>query len=118
LIEKHNHGHSHDHSHDHNNEHEHGAHDHETTNINITSAYLHVLGDMLMSVGVVIASIIIYWKPSYHIADPLCTYLFSIIICFTTIPVFKECVNVMLEATPETIDIEQLEEDILNLDGV
>lgn len=73
---------------------------------------------MLMSVGVVIASIIIYIKPSYHIADPLCTYLFSIIILFTTIPVFKECINVMLEATPETIDVEKLEEDILALEGV
>lgn len=61
-----------------------------------------------MSVGVVIASIIIYFEPSYQIADPLCTYLFSIIICVTTIPVFKECVNVMLEATPESFDVEKL----------
>ena len=73
---------------------------------------------MLMSVGVVIASIIIYLKPSYHMADPLCTYLFSVIILFTTIPVFKECINVMLEATPESIDVEKLEEEILNLEGV
>lgn len=93
---EHHHDHSHDHSHDHGHKHEHQ----ESGNINLTSAYLHVLGDMLMSVGVVIASIIIYLKPEYHIADPLCTYLFSIIICVTTIPVFKECVNVMLEATP------------------
>jgi len=59
-----------------------------------------------MSVGVVIASIIIYIEPAYKIADPLCTYLFSIIICVTTVPVFKECIYVLLEATPESIDIE------------
>ena len=75
-------------------------------NINVTSAYLHVLGDMLMSVGVVIASIIIYINPAWKIADPLCTYLFSIIICCTTIPVFKECIYVLLEATPDSIDVE------------
>jgi zinc transporter 2 len=61
---------------------------------------------MLMSVGVVLASIIIYVNPEYSIADPLCTYLFSIIVLFTTIPVFKECIYVMLEATPETINVE------------
>jgi solute carrier family 30 (zinc transporter), member 2 len=75
----------------------------------VTSAYLHVLGDMLMSVGVVIASIIIYLKPTWNIADPLCTYLFSIIVCFTTIPVLKECIHVLLEAVPSSIDIEALE---------
>ncbi|CDW83914.1 zinc transporter of isoform 1 [Stylonychia lemnae] len=98
--------------------HGHHHHEEETTNINITSAYLHVLGDMLMSVGVVIASIIIYIEPSWKIADPLCTYLFSVIICFTTIPVFKECINVLLEATPTSIDVEQLEQDILDCQGV
>lgn len=91
---------------------------HSHGNINVTSAYLHVLGDMLMSVGVVIASVIIYFKPTWQIADPLCTYLFSIIVCFTTVPVFKECIYVLLEATPTDIDIEKLEEDILNVEGV
>jgi zinc transporter 2 len=73
---------------------------------------------MLMSVGVVIASIIIYIEPEYKIVDPLCTYLFSIIICFTTVPVFKECILVLLEATPTSIDVEQLEEEILNIPEV
>lgn len=73
---------------------------------------------MLMSVGVIIASVIIYLKPDWQIADPLCTYLFSIIICFTTVPVFRECIYVLLEAVPTGIDIDQLEEDILNTEGV
>lgn len=84
----------------------------------MTSAYLHVLGDMLMSVGVIIAAVVIYIKPELKIADPICTYLFSIIICFTTTPIFKECIFVLLEGTPSTINIEALEEDILNVPGV
>ena len=63
-----------------------------------------MLGDLLMSIGVIIASVIIYFKPEYKIADPICTYLFSVVICFTTIPVFKECILVMMEATPSHID--------------
>jgi Co/Zn/Cd efflux system component len=73
---------------------------------------------MLMSVGVIIAAIIIYFKPEFEIVDPLCTYLFSVIICFTTTPIFKECIFVLLEGTPSSIDIEKLEEDILNVAGV
>lgn len=80
-----------------------------------------------MSVGVIIAAIIIVFREDWNIADPLCTYLFSVIICFTTTPVFKDCILVMMEGnirilinlgTPETIDIESLETDILNIPGV
>lgn len=84
----------------------------------MTSAYLHVLGDMLMSVGVIIAAVIIYVNPSLNIADPICTYLFSVIVCFTTVPVFKECILVLLEGTPDTIKIEELEEDLATIPGV
>ncbi len=64
----------------------------KTSNINITSAYLHVLGDLLMSVGVITAAVIMNFKPTWTLADPLCTYLFSVIICCTSIPVFKDCI--------------------------
>lgn len=59
-----------------------------------------------MSVGVIIAAIIIYIKPELRIVDPICTYLFSIIVCFTTVPVFRECIFVLLEGTPASINIE------------
>ena len=87
-------------------------------NLNVTSAYLHVLGDCLMSVGVITAAIIINIWPSAVIADPLCTYFFSIIICCTTLPVLRECMLVLLEATPNDIDQEKLEEDLFNIPGI
>ena len=119
----HDHGHSHKHTHEH--EHKHGQHNHdeehhhdhehkhdhgngkkEGKNINVEAAYLHVLGDMLMSVGVIIASVLVYMNPHLWMADPICTYLFSVIICFTTIPVFKNCVNIIMEGTPSDINAE------------
>lgn len=87
-------------------------------NLNVTSAYLHVLGDCLMSVGVITAAIVINIWPTATIADPLCTYFFSLIICCTTIPVVRECIFVLLEATPADLDQEALEQDILDLPGV
>ena len=49
----------HDHDH-HGHNHDHG---HEHSNINVDAAFLHVMGDMLMSVGVIIAATIIYFFP-------------------------------------------------------
>ena len=71
-----------------------------------------------MSIGVIIASICIYINPEWKIADPLCTYIFSIIVIFTTIPVFKDCIKVMMEGTPENIDVEALMQDIYEIPGV
>ena len=83
-----------DHDHDHEGGEEyHGGHSHGDEdagrNINVDAAYLHVLGDMLMSVGVIIAATIIYFKEDWKVADPICTYLFSVIVCFTVSKVVK-----------------------------
>jgi len=81
--------HTHEH-HDHDHQHDHAAHSHshEETNMNIRAAVVHVIGDMLQSIGVIIAAGLIWYNPEYKFADPACTFLFSILVMFTTIPVF------------------------------
>jgi cation diffusion facilitator family transporter len=87
------------HSHDHDDSHNH-KHDHQEENINIRAAVVHVVGDMLQSVGVIIASLIIWKYPEAKVADPICTYIFSILVIFTTIPIFKDCMSVLMENEP------------------
>ena len=70
---------------------------------------------MLMSVGVIIAATLIYFYPELWYADPCCTYLFSIIVMFTTIPIIKDIISIMMEGSPKSIDIEKLEDDLRNL---
>jgi len=53
-------------------------------NINVQAAYLHILGDLLNSFGVVIASALIYWKPHLWYLDPCCTLFFACIVLYTT----------------------------------
>lgn len=89
-----------------------------TNNINVEAAFLHVLGDMIMSVGVVIAGVIIYFFPAYDFIDPLCTYIFSIIVVVTTVPVMRECFHVLMEGTPSIVDADQLLSDIESAEGV
>jgi len=71
-----------------------------------------------MSVGVIIAAVVINIKPTWTLADPLCTYLFSVIIACTSIPVFSDCMKVIMEASPDDVDLEELENDIANQPGV
>jgi solute carrier family 30 (zinc transporter), member 2 len=73
-------------------------------NLNVRAAIIHMIGDMLQSAGVIIAALIIKFKPTWTIADPICTFLFSILVMFTTIPIFLDCMRILLEASPEEIE--------------
>jgi zinc transporter 2 len=83
----------------------------------VDAAFVHVLGDVLMSVGVIIAAVAIYFFPSLWYVDPLCTYFFSIIVTFTTIPILRNIIIVMMEGAPKSINVEQLREDIREVCG-
>ena len=95
-----------------NHNHNHNQADEPGRNINVDSAYLHVLGDMLMSVGVIIAATIIYFRPDLWWFDPICTYAFAVMILCTSYPTLKNCIDVMMEGAPENIDASELEQDI------
>lgn len=69
-----------------------GGHGHE--NINVRAAFIHVLGDVLQSIGVFCAAIVIYIKPDWKLADPVCTFVFSIIVLWTTITILKDAILV------------------------
>lgn len=119
-------GHSHSHSHNHPGSDNHQqfnrsdrdsliihAHNHShMENVNLRAAFLHILGDLLQSIGVIIAAIIICIEPSWQMADPICTFLFSVIIVFTTVPITKQAISVLMEASPLGINLEQLNTDL------
>lgn len=65
-----------------------------TENINVRAAFIHVLGDVLQSIGVFCAAIVIYIKPTWQLADPICTFIFSIIVLWTTITIMKDAILV------------------------
>ena len=87
-------------------------------NINVRAAYLHVLGDLIQSVGVALAALLIWWRPAYARADPICTLFFSAIVLFTTLRLIGETVNVLMEGTPRNIDIAEVGAALIALDGV
>ncbi|GMT17368.1 hypothetical protein PFISCL1PPCAC_8665, partial [Pristionchus fissidentatus] len=111
---------SHGHSHGGNDGHSHEGEEGTSStrkNVNVRAAFVHVIGDLVQSVGVLIAAIIIKFT-DWQIADPICTFVFSIIVLFTTITVLKDIFYVLMEATPTHIDYASLRTDLAKLDNV
>ena len=83
-------------------------------NVNIRAAIIHIIGDIIQSIGVVIAALIIYFYPECNIIDPLCTFAFSIIVLFTTINITRYCLSILMESTPKKFNAEEIQKNIKN----
>ena len=72
-------------------------------NINIDAAKLHIITDIILSIGVLISAFAIYFfadpeKWSYwQLFDPFCTYLFSFMAIYTTLPITKEASLLLMD---------------------
>ena len=86
-------------------------------NLNVRSAFLHVLGDMLGSVGAIAAGFVM-WQFGWYVADPIISIVVGILVLLSAWRVTKESVNVLMEGTPSTIDIEQVENALSGIPGV
>jgi cobalt-zinc-cadmium efflux system protein len=85
--------------------------------LNLRSAYLHMLGDALSAFGVVLAGIIVAITGS-PIADPVVSLLIGGAIIWSSWGIITESVNILLEAVPKGVDMEALEQSIKGVYGV
>ncbi|CDQ73850.1 unnamed protein product [Oncorhynchus mykiss] len=79
------------------------------------AAFIHVLGDLLQSVGVLVAAIVIFFRPEYKVADPICTFLFSVFVLGTTITILRDVFRVLMEGAPRGIEFDSVKEVLLSL---
>lgn len=86
-------------------------------NLNMRSALLHVLGDMLGSIGAIVAGFLM-WKFGWYIADPIMSILVGVLIIISAWRVTKESVNVLMEGTPAKIDYHAVTESLRQIPGV
>ncbi|KAJ3015708.1 UNVERIFIED_CONTAM: hypothetical protein HDU68_012612 [Siphonaria sp. JEL0065] len=77
--------------------------------INMKSAVIHVISDLISSLGVLTASILLSINPEWTFVDPICTFFFSIMVFASTWPLMKRCVLILMEAVPQTHHIDLLE---------
>ena len=94
------------------------AHGASTTSLGMRGAFIHVLGDCVQSFGVVIAAIIIWVKPEYHIADPICTFIFAIAVLCTTRGMLCDITDIVMERVPRDFDLPALTAALGGIPGV
>ncbi len=90
-----------------------GSHD----DINIRGAFLHMAADAGISLGVVLAGLGIYLTGASWI-DPAISMLVAVVIFWGTWSLFRESVNLSLQAVPQAIDLEQVQSYLEQLPGV
>jgi cobalt-zinc-cadmium efflux system protein len=92
----------------------HASHGHS---INARGAYLHVLGDLLGSVGTVAAAVVIK-QTGWLMADPIASIVVTMLVVRSAWRLVRESVDVLLEATPSHISLGSVRSRLQELDGV
>ena len=85
--------------------------------LNIKGAFLHLLADALILVGVVLSAIIIYYTKWYWV-DPVVGLIIILIVLYGTWGLLRDSVNMMLDAIPHHIDQTAVKNYLLNYPGV
>lgn len=83
----------------------------EEKNLNVRAAALHVLGDLLGSVGAIIAALVILWT-GWTPVDPILSVLVSCLVLRSAWRLLKESVNELLEGAPSSLDIAALKRNL------
>ncbi|MBN1785813.1 MAG: cation transporter [Candidatus Methanofastidiosa archaeon] len=85
--------------------------------LNVRSAYYHVLSDALSSLIIVVGSILIYVTGKSYF-DPIMSMMIIVIIVASSYSIMKPAVRILLEFSPEGIDLEMLISSLEGLEGV
>ncbi len=85
--------------------------------INIKSAYLHLLGDMMTSIAVLIGGILIKYLQTYWI-DPLFSILIAFYLIYSSWDIFKTSINIIMQFTPNGLNINEAVAELEKIEGV
>ena len=87
------------------------------SDINVKAAFLHLASDALVSLGLVIGGIIIFYTHLYWI-DPLLSIIICIVIIVNTWSLLKDSLRLSLDGVPDNVNIQKVKEEILKTNGV
>ncbi len=85
--------------------------------LNVHGAYLEVVSDMLGSLGVIIAALIM-WKTGWYYADPIFSVLIGLFILPRTWKLLVQAVNILMEGSPAHISVPAVQAAILKVPGI
>ena len=92
-------------------------HEHAHDNLNVRGAYLHVLGDLLGSLGAIMAAVVVL-TTGWTRADPIVSALIALLILFSAWSLVREATDVLLESVPRHIDMEAVQRELRAIEGL
>lgn len=92
-------------------------HERSHGSLNVRGAYLHVIGDALSSVGVVVAGLVIYFT-GWLYADAIVSMVIAVVIVWGAIRLLREATDVLLEAVPAHLDLAEILHAMEGAEGV
>ena len=87
------------------------------SDLNLRSAFVHLMGDVISTVGAVIAGVIIYFTGANWL-DPLVSVLIGFLILYNAWGILRDAVEILLESTPRDVDLKKLVSEITEVEGV
>ena len=102
------------------NEHEHQhkpGEKHHHSDLNVRSAFLHVLGDAISSVGVILAAILI-GLTGWEWLDPLASVLIGLLILASSYRLLRAALHILIEGTPEGVTLEEIGQSMAATPGI
>lgn len=90
---------------------------HQKTDINVKGAFLHLLVDALVSLGVVVSGLVIHYT-GWNLIDTVVSILIALIIIVTTRALLIESLRLVMDAVPENIKYEKVRKAMLEVEGV
>jgi cobalt-zinc-cadmium efflux system protein len=85
--------------------------------LNLRSTFLHLMGDVLSTLGAVAAGIVIAFT-NWNWLDPLVSVLIGILILWNAWGILRQTIHILLESTPESINVDSMVEDLNKVNGV
>ncbi len=85
--------------------------------LNLRSAFLHLMGDVMSTLGAVIAGVIIFFT-QWNWLDPFVSVLIGLFILYNAWGILRQTIHILLESTPENVDMTKMVGDICGVDGV
>jgi len=85
--------------------------------LNLRSAFVHLVGDVISTIGAVIAGIIIYFTNANWL-DPFVSVLIGFLILYNAWSILRDAMDILLESTPRDVDIKTMVKDIVQVEGV
>jgi cobalt-zinc-cadmium efflux system protein len=86
-------------------------------NVNLKSAYIHIIGDAIGSLGAIVAGLLMYFF-KWYVADPIISVLVSVLILKSAWGIISNTVHILMEGTPSNVDQSEIKQALLQIEGV